>query len=505
MNKIVKNLEKMREDIFLQNSIPFMIKPWSKYPEIKEAAKKIWMELPLDRKHKKTKRNMKKALKYILCNLAIGAYYGKCVAIPRKAVFFQEMPHFRNAAITRCSFLTVIDSMVDNRWIHITLGHPKQTTNTNESYSRGNTTRIWASNKLLERFDFSLKDFLSQSTIPEETVVVKDNKGNKININTPETTKIKNNINYINSILNKHHIESSIISKEYYPNPYHPSFDNKILPYFKLHIPNITKQEIINHAIYTPLYPHRHKPTSSNNYFFHYGNKNALELCGRRLLPQLKAVFNRSSLTCGGRLYCEAFMGISFQSLSQEERSTIKIDGEATVEYDYSGFHINILYALKGLQLDIIPYELPGVPKILTKKLLLISLNEKSEAKIPSTMAHEVYTLKNKPLVSKRDLSFLQAANKLEAEDWKDMISKVKSLHFPIKEHFCSDAGIHLMGIDSAIMMKVLLHFAEEGIPALPIHDSVIVPERYGEELKYVMEETYKKHMNGFSCKVDKK
>ena len=48
-------------------------------------------------------------------------------------------------------------------------------------------------------------------------------------------------------------------------------------------------------------------------------------------------------------------------------------------------------------------------------------------------------------------------------------------------------SGNILMNYDSQIAEQVMLHFAKKGIPALPVHDSFVVPVDYADECWDVM------------------
>ena len=51
---------------------------------------------------------------------------------------------------------------------------------------------------------------------------------------------------------------------------------------------------------------------------------------------------------------------------------------------------------------------------------------------------------------------------------------------------------LRLMLIESNVMTSVLLSLMELGIPALPVHDSLIVPRRHKDRVKQVMEDAYR-------------
>ena len=66
-------------------------------------------------------------------------------------------------------------------------------------------------------------------------------------------------------------------------------------------------------------------------------------------------------------------------------------------------------------------------------------------------------------------------------------------------------AGDHsamLQEKESEVMVEVLETLAKEGIVALPLHDSVIVPRRFLEVARQVMKDVYRSR-NGFSIPVE--
>jgi len=55
---------------------------------------------------------------------------------------------------------------------------------------------------------------------------------------------------------------------------------------------------------------------------------------------------------------------------------------------------------------------------------------------------------------------------------------------------------LKLQYIDSQLAESVLKHFTSRDIPCLCVHDSFIVPKKYGDELEGVMKDTYKSKIN---------
>ena len=62
---------------------------------------------------------------------------------------------------------------------------------------------------------------------------------------------------------------------------------------------------------------------------------------------QLTRIFSRGSMGLGGRFYRGWW-----QSLPSKHRPHIRIDGKKTIEVDYSGMSLRIIYALAGQRFD---------------------------------------------------------------------------------------------------------------------------------------------------------
>jgi hypothetical protein len=64
-----------------------------------------------------------------------------------------------------------------------------------------------------------------------------------------------------------------------------------------------------------------------------------------------------------------------------------------------------------------------------------------------------------------------------------------------VADIFCSDAGVGLMKIDADITLHAVRHCQAQGIPVLPVHDSLIVPaadaERTSEIMKAAFEQRF--------------
>ena len=208
----------------------------------------------------------------------------------------------------------------------------------------------------------------------------------------------------------------------------------------------------------------------------------------------LHVVFNINFLQ-GGRSYTGGSNG--YQSLNRKYRRTIQIDGEATVELDFSGCQPRILYALKGIQYDQDPYtavyENPELRKIL-KKIFMPMLN----------------ALTKRRAIMSCEFEFLENAYFMDILESKNItIQEIVELtikqHEPIADEFFNNAGLKAQFYDGQIALKVIEHFTSKKIPILAIHDSFLVKREFERELWEVMDQNYSKIMGGFRCQIDKK
>jgi len=48
----------------------------------------------------------------------------------------------------------------------------------------------------------------------------------------------------------------------------------------------------------------------------------------------------------------------------------------------------------------------------------------------------------------------------------------------------CSDAGMRLMNLDARIMLTAVDRLIARGIPCIPVHDSLVVPQQHEDEAR---------------------
>lgn len=181
----------------------------------------------------------------------------------------------------------------------------------------------------------------------------------------------------------------------------------------------------------------------------------------------LHRVFNDPSFRLGGRFY-----GGWWEGLPSRFRKYIRINHKETVELDYSGHHIRILYSRERIEAPEDLYAIENSPfsREHLKLAALIVVNARSKTSA-------LRALNNKKL----------------AIDTKAILDFIEKHFAPISKYFYTDVGLGLQYADSDVAERVILRMMERGAVVLPIHDSFIVRNSYEPELWEVMLEEYQR------------
>ncbi len=191
-----------------------------------------------------------------------------------------------------------------------------------------------------------------------------------------------------------------------------------------------------------------------------------------------RRVFSRNSWEMNGRFY-----GGWWQRINDDWRSKIFIDDQPTIEVDFKGLHVAMLYAKAGEEMLGDPYDIPrkgfqGYPKELVRKVIkqlaLTAINAKDKSS-----AYKAF----------RDGSsndFGRARKNSELDEFLDAFLLKNPV---LSDHLFSDQGIRLMYLDSQITAHVHQHFTELSVPVLSVHDSYIIDHMKVAELRRVMAE----------------
>ena len=185
----------------------------------------------------------------------------------------------------------------------------------------------------------------------------------------------------------------------------------------------------------------------------------------------------------GGRFY-----GAWWQGVPSRLRLHILIDDEPTVEVDFKGHHIALLYSIAGINyfagdVNRDPYKVDGWPRKDVKLLLQIVLNS-SRANVAKAY--------NKQRQKDGD-------DCIPTERLDTLVSLFEEMHSPIKSYFYGDWGVLLQNFDAKIAAYVMADCMKNGVSdtsgrgldskfiVLPVHDSFIVKHQHLEQLIYSM------------------
>lgn len=431
-------------------------------PEIKGFIGNLLTNYPINPNTKnKTMDQVVEYLFMVLANIARAYMARECVAIPRSSSFLNGETVFSSRKLSKSAFINVLDFLRDNKLIAEHKGHFDRQNNS------GKISRYWATKSLYQHFEtLKSSDFFTVKSI--QPVILHDISGKSVPFEENQISKnFSGEILYINAFYKSNEFQFI-----------RDISDSKFInPYYKYNNPLYITPSILGR------------------------NENA---CREILYPSLSAVFSRGDFYSGGRLYSIVKRGVGWQNLSQEERNTITINHEPTVELDFRALHISMLYALMGKQLKEDPYAyFSPEMRTLYKTLMLRLLNAGSVSGTLQSIERTLWTLNRKPLIFSKELKFLNAVEQFQP-DWRELVIALMEHHKTIQRYFGSDCGIYLQRLDGEMMLRILSILTSEGIPALPVHDSVIVPQGAQSRATEVMGEVYRRYM-GFDCAVETK
>ncbi|MTD99062.1 hypothetical protein GIY56_02035 [Paracoccus sp. YIM 132242] len=186
----------------------------------------------------------------------------------------------------------------------------------------------------------------------------------------------------------------------------------------------------------------------------------------------LYRVFNYGSFDLGGRFY-----GGWWQYVRKRIRPGILINGHRTIEADYSGLHPAILFAERKIDIPADPYS------------AVTDLSNGKDRDWRKAVKRTFNAMLNADRGTQEPRDFDLSPYGISKPEFQQMIRDA----FPdLQDAFGSGTGRRLQRIDSDLMEAILLHFADQGIPALPIHDSVIIQEDRRDELLDVMQAVFR-------------
>lgn len=156
------------------------------------------------------------------------------------------------------------------------------------------------------------------------------------------------------------------------------------------------------------------------------------------------------------------------------------LDGEPTIEIDFSANHPYLIYAERRLMSPWSfpenavedPYDHEGFSRAQIKKMFQVMNNSSSEAQ--ALRGYE------DPETGK---------NNLRLEHTRPILEAVKEKHSEIVDYFFLEKGLELMRKEAEVARGIMERFLEVDKPILPIHDSFVVQASQAEFLKDAMYE----------------
>jgi hypothetical protein len=183
----------------------------------------------------------------------------------------------------------------------------------------------------------------------------------------------------------------------------------------------------------------------------------------------LRRTFNNKSWQQGGR-----FSGGFWMTMPRADRfRRIRMGGEAVVDVDYEQLFPRLAYVRAGApQPTVDLYDVMGDGSGRNGWKLLLN-----------ALLFTRNPLRRWP----RDCSQLLPGMKLN-----QAVALLKDKHPPIADLFGTGIGFELMFIESELLIAVITHLFKTGIPALPLHDAVLVAKPHAKAAKAAMEYAFR-------------
>ncbi len=174
----------------------------------------------------------------------------------------------------------------------------------------------------------------------------------------------------------------------------------------------------------------------------------------------LDRTFNSPSLLKGGR-----FFNGWWENIKKELRPSIAINGRPTVEIDFVGMHIRMLYHRRDIDYPHDPYEIPSLKALAKQQGVKWKKIRKKIKRLTNTLlnAREEFD------------GWRWDFYPLKGMSYEEVGEIIRSHHAQLEGDFFQGLGLDCMQIESNIMEAVMKRAVEAGIAVLPIHDSARV------------------------------
>lgn len=204
----------------------------------------------------------------------------------------------------------------------------------------------------------------------------------------------------------------------------------------------------------------------------------------------------------GGRLY-----GGQHETMPKEYRKHIQINGEATVELDYSALHPNLLLWLTESPECADPYsriaEEAGLSREVVKALMLRFINANTEADFCRTVTRSG-NVEEKAKVARDSAQAFEGFIEGVPDGYTggQFIEAVTRAFPAFGGLIGSGIGLTLQHHDSEIIIDAITKCLDAGFIGLPVHDSLIVPISRQDEARRFMADAYAERTGGRSILI---
>ncbi|WP_374658515.1 hypothetical protein [Phenylobacterium sp.] len=191
--------------------------------------------------------------------------------------------------------------------------------------------------------------------------------------------------------------------------------------------------------------------------------------------------FNNGSFGQGGRLY-----GGWWINTPKALRRKITINGEPTVELDFSGCAIRMLYHERGLDYQGDPYLLDAVAAYEAKRGLAPGHFRAGVKAMTQALINDRNGKRPEMIRLPAGLSFRPGFKRAEVR------RIIEEKHASIADAFGTGAGLRLQRCDSDIALAIITKLREQNVVSLPIHDSFLIRRRDGFRASATMSMLYR-------------
>jgi len=200
-----------------------------------------------------------------------------------------------------------------------------------------------------------------------------------------------------------------------------------------------------------------------------------------RFRTDLRRIFNNGSFEQGGRMY-----GGWWINAPKDLRHKITINGQPTIELDYSGCLIRMLYHERGSDYRDDPYSLPPIEAWAEEQGLGRNHYREAIKAMVQAVINDRDGLKPEQILLPDGLSFRPRFKR------REVMQMIEDKHARIAGAFRTGAGLRLQRKESDLALVIITALMERGIVALPIHDSFITATENSDALYQIMNDLYK-------------